>query len=105
MRTSILAAGLLAAASVGPAGAQDIVRHRTPGSNFPIAMAVEVPAGATTVMVSGMVPAVADTNAPRNSLASFAGARSPTPRHRVPMSLPESEPCDPPTTAADRRHR
>ena len=78
MRTSLLAAGLLAAASVGPAGAQDIVRHRTPGSNFPIAMAVEVPAGATTVMVSGMVPAVADTNAPRNSLASFGDTRTQT---------------------------
>lgn len=75
IRPIALAAAILAAA---PATAQDVVRHRTPGSNFPIAMAVEVPAGATTVMVSGMVPAVADANAPRNSLASFGDTRTQT---------------------------
>jgi enamine deaminase RidA (YjgF/YER057c/UK114 family) len=78
LRTTLLAAALLAVASIGPALAQDIVRHRNPGSNFPIAMAVEVPPGATTVMVSGMVPGVADTNAPRNSLASFGDTRTQT---------------------------
>jgi len=41
-------------------------------------MAVEVPASATTVMVSGMVPAAADANAPRNSLASFGDTRTQT---------------------------
>lgn len=75
IRSIALAAAILAAI---PAAAQDVVRHRTPGSNFPIAMAVEVPAGATTVMVSGMVPAVADANAPRNSLASFGDTRTQT---------------------------
>lgn len=75
IRPALLATLLLAAA---PAAAQDVVRHRTPGSNFPIAMAVEVPAGATTVMVSGMVPAVADANAPRNSLAAFGDTRAQT---------------------------
>jgi enamine deaminase RidA (YjgF/YER057c/UK114 family) len=75
IRPFALAAAILAAA---PAMAQDVVRHRTPGSNFPIAMAVEVPAGATTVMVSGMVPAVADANAPRNSLAAFGDTRTQT---------------------------
>lgn len=75
IRPIALAAAILAAA---PVAAQDVVRHRTPGSNFPIAMAVEVPAGATTVMVSGMVPAVADANAPRNSLAAFGDTRTQT---------------------------
>lgn len=75
IRPIALAAAILAAA---PAAAQEVVRHRTPGSNFPIAMAVEVPAGATTVMVSGMVPAVADANAPRNSLAAFGDTRTQT---------------------------
>ncbi|MFC0386052.1 RidA family protein [Muricoccus vinaceus] len=78
MRLPLLLAGLLAAAPFGQAVAQDIVRHRTPGSNFPIAMAVEVPPGATTVMVSGMVPPVADAAAPRNSLASFGDTRTQT---------------------------
>ncbi|WP_426955144.1 RidA family protein [Muricoccus radiodurans] len=61
-----------------PAAAQDVVRHRTPGSNFPIAMAVEVPAGRTTVMVSGMVPGVTNQSAPRNSLESFGDTRAQT---------------------------
>lgn len=75
IRPIALAAAILAAV---PAAAQEVVRHRTPGSNFPIAMAVEVPAGATTVMVSGMVPAVSDANAPRNSLAAFGDTRAQT---------------------------
>ena len=78
MRLPLLLAGLLAAAPFGYAQAQEIVRHRTPGSNFPIAMAVEVPPGATTVMVSGMVPPVADAAAARNSLASFGDTRTQT---------------------------
>ena len=77
MRIPLLALGLLAAA-LAPASAQEITRHRTPGSNFPIAMAVEVPPGATTVMVSGMVPPVADPAAPRNSIASFGDTRAQT---------------------------
>lgn len=79
MRHATLAALLAATAlAAGPALSQEIVRHRTPGSNFPIAMAVEVPPGATTVMVSGMVPAVTDTAAPRNSVASFGDTRAQT---------------------------
>lgn len=34
----------------------EVTRHKTPGSDFPIARAVEVPAGKTTVYVSGAVP-------------------------------------------------
>jgi len=79
MLPQTLAAALLATAVlVAPAGAQEVVRHRTPGSNFPIAMAVEVPAGRTTVMVSGMVPSVTDGNAPRNSVAAFGDTRAQT---------------------------
>ena len=78
MTRPLLAAAFLALATAAPALAQEITRHRNPGSNFPIAMAVEVPAGVTTVMVSGMVPAVADANAPRNSLSSFGDTRTQT---------------------------
>ncbi|WP_207630157.1 RidA family protein [Paracoccus xiamenensis] len=42
------------------AQAQDIVRHKLPDSDFPISRAVEIPAGKTTVYLSGVVPAVAD---------------------------------------------
>ena len=60
------------------ASAQDIIRHRTPGSNFPIAAAVEIPAGKTTVYVSGMVPRVTNDQAPRNSIASFGDTKAQT---------------------------
>jgi enamine deaminase RidA (YjgF/YER057c/UK114 family) len=60
------------------AQAQDIIRHRTPGSNFPIAAAVEIPAGKTTVYVSGMVPRVTNDQAPRNSIASFGDTKQQT---------------------------
>ena len=55
----------LAAALALPmlAQAQDVIRHKLPDSDFPIARAVEVPAGKTTVYVSGAVPAVADAAA------------------------------------------
>jgi enamine deaminase RidA (YjgF/YER057c/UK114 family) len=60
------------------ASAQDVIRHRTPGSNFPIAAAVEVPAGKTLVFVSGMVPRVTNEQAPRNTIASFGDTKQQT---------------------------
>jgi enamine deaminase RidA (YjgF/YER057c/UK114 family) len=60
------------------ASAQDVIRHRTPGSNFPIAAAVEVPAGKTLVFVSGMVPRVTNEQAPRNTIASFGDTKAQT---------------------------
>lgn len=39
---------------------QGVVRHPIPGSDFPILQAVEVPAGATLVYLSGTVPQVID---------------------------------------------
>jgi enamine deaminase RidA (YjgF/YER057c/UK114 family) len=62
----------------GAASAQEVIRHRTPGSNFPIAAAVEVPAGKTIVFVSGMVPRVTNDQAPRNSIASFGDTKAQT---------------------------
>ena len=60
------------------AAAQDVVRHRTPGSNYPIAAAVEVPAGKTVVYVSGMVPRVVNEQAPRNTFAAFGDTKTQT---------------------------
>jgi enamine deaminase RidA (YjgF/YER057c/UK114 family) len=67
-----------ALALTGAASAQEIIRHRTPGSNFPIAAAVEIPAGKTTVYVSGMVPRVTNESAPRNSIAAFGDTKAQT---------------------------
>jgi enamine deaminase RidA (YjgF/YER057c/UK114 family) len=62
----------------GAAVAQDVIRHRTPGSNFPIAAAVEVPAGKTIVYLSGMVPRITNEQAARNSIAAFGDTKAQT---------------------------
>jgi enamine deaminase RidA (YjgF/YER057c/UK114 family) len=63
-----------------PALAQDggIVRHPIPGSDFPIAQSVEVPAGATILYVSGQVPPVIDEDAERGSYAAYGDIESQT---------------------------
>lgn len=70
-----LAAGLFVA---GSALADEVVRHKIPNSNFPIAQAVEVPAGKTTVYVSGAVPTVIDDKADKNSVAAYGDTKAQT---------------------------
>lgn len=77
MRHSFLLACLLAS-SVGAAQAADVVRHPIPGSNFPIAAAVEVPAGKTLVFLSGVVPPVADASAPKDSAKAYGDTKAQT---------------------------
>ena len=62
----------------GVAAAQDVVRHKLPGSNFPIALAVEVPAGKTVVYVSGTVPPPLDDKAPKDSIEAFGDTKTQT---------------------------
>ena len=70
------AAALLLLLAPSFADAHDVVRHKLPNnSTFPIAAAVEVPAGATTVYLSGMVPPVADAAAPANSVAAYGNTQ------------------------------
>ena len=76
IRTLPMAAAALLLA--GTAAAQEVTRHRIPNSDFPIARAVEVPAGRTTVYVSGAVPPVHDQAAPPNSVARFGDTRTQT---------------------------
>lgn len=73
------AALLLLLAASPLVAAQDVVRHKLPNnSTFPIAAAVEVPAGKTTVYLSGMVPPVADASAARDSVAAYGDTRAQT---------------------------
>lgn len=59
--------------------AAELVRHPLPnGSTFPIAAAVEVPAGVTTVYLSGTVPPVSDAAAPPNTVAAYGDTRTQT---------------------------
>ena len=60
-----------------PAGAAEIVRTPLPdGSTFPIAAAVEVPAGRSLVFLSGMVPPVADRDAPPNTVDAYGDTKT-----------------------------
>lgn len=80
MNISKLAAGTVVLMALGAASAQaqDVIRHKTPGSDFPIARAVEIPAGATAVYLSGQVPSVVDEKAEKNSVAAFGDTKAQT---------------------------
>lgn len=80
MRSSIafVMTAAIAAGLSHPAGAAEVVRHAIPGSAFPIAAAVEVPAGMTTVYLSGKVPGVVDPDAPRDSLQAYGDTETQT---------------------------
>lgn len=58
--------------------AQDVVRNKLANSNFPIAASVEVPAGKTTVYLSGKVPSVINPDAPRGSLEAYGDTKAQT---------------------------
>jgi enamine deaminase RidA (YjgF/YER057c/UK114 family) len=75
---ALILATAMAAATATMAAAQDIVRHKIPNSDFPIALAVEVPAGKTTVYVSGAVPPVVDEKAPKNTFAAYGDTKTQT---------------------------
>jgi enamine deaminase RidA (YjgF/YER057c/UK114 family) len=66
----------LALATAG-AGAAEVVRYPLPNnSTFPIARAVEVPAGSTLVFHSGITPAPKDAAAPANSPAYWGDTKT-----------------------------
>ncbi|WEF32676.1 RidA family protein [Pseudoduganella chitinolytica] len=73
-QTAIALTFLLSAA----ANAQDIVRHKIPGSDFPIAQAVTLPPNATIHFISGQVPPVVDKAANPDSLAAYGDTRMQT---------------------------
>jgi enamine deaminase RidA (YjgF/YER057c/UK114 family) len=61
----------LALLSCGSAFAAEVVRHKIPNSDFPIAMAVEVPAGKKLVFLSGAGPTISDKSAKPDSVAAY----------------------------------
>lgn len=58
--------------------AQDIVRHKIPNSDFPIAQAVSIPPSATIHFISGQVPPVTDKAADPNAIAAFGDTQAQT---------------------------
>ena len=61
-----------------PTCAQEVIRHKIPGSTFPISSAVEVPANTATIYLSGTVPPVIDPKAPKNSMAAYGDTKTQT---------------------------
>ncbi len=76
MKAFALAAGL-GLVLAGAAGAE-VIRHKTPGSTFPILRAVEIPADATLVYLSGVVPGVSNPSAPEGSAEAFGDTQAQT---------------------------
>jgi len=72
---SVAAACAMSLAGCAAIGSTDqtIVRYKIPGSSFPIANAIELPPGATTVYLSGKVPPVVDKSKPPNDPAAYGG--------------------------------
>ena len=76
-RAALLLAGALMAAGAD-AMAGELIRHKLPGSDFPILMAVEVPTGYKTIYLSGVVPSVADPSKPPGTLEAYGDTRMQT---------------------------
>lgn len=74
---AIAASTLTFAVIAGSADAQ-IRRTPIPNSNFPISVAVTVPAGAETVYFSGVLPDVADAAAPKGTPAAYGDTQAQT---------------------------
>jgi enamine deaminase RidA (YjgF/YER057c/UK114 family) len=66
-------AGCAGGLGAGSTTSAAVVRHKILGSSFPIASAVEIPAGATTVYLSGKVPPVIDKSKAMSDPAAFGG--------------------------------
>ena len=76
MKIHFLAFAALCASSTAIAG--DVIRHKIPNSDFPVAQAVEVPAGQTLVFLSGQGADIADKNAVKDSMAAYGDTKTQT---------------------------
>lgn len=74
---ALLAISLIFSLATG-VSAQTVIRHPIPDSDFPISLAVEIPANATLVYLSGQVPAVVDETAESGTVAAFGNTETQT---------------------------
>jgi enamine deaminase RidA (YjgF/YER057c/UK114 family) len=79
-RATVLASTVLMNAAVfSMAHAADVVRTPLPnGSDFPISLAVTVPAGFDTVYVSGALPQIVNKDAPKGSVEAYGDMEAQT---------------------------
>lgn len=75
--SALLAFGLVASLITG-VSAQSAIRYPIPDSDFPIALAVEIPADAALVYLSGQVPSVIDETAEPSTIAAFGDTEAQT---------------------------
>lgn len=61
-----------------PAFAKDVIRYKIPNSDFPIAQAVEIPAGQSVVFLSGAGPQLLDKSAPGETPAAYGDTKTQT---------------------------
>lgn len=67
-----LLGGVAAGASAeSRSGDQELIRHKLPDSDFPISLAVEVPANKSVVHLSGQVPVVVNEDAEPDTQAAY----------------------------------
>jgi enamine deaminase RidA (YjgF/YER057c/UK114 family) len=75
MKSLVLSLLLLVAGSAHAAG-KDVIRYKLSHSDFPIAQAVEIPAGQGLVFLSGVGPEVIDKSAPADSSAAYGDMKT-----------------------------
>jgi len=60
------------------ASAKDVIRYKIPNSDFPIAQAVEIPAGQSVIFLSGAGPQLLDKAAPGETPAAYGDTKTQT---------------------------
>ena len=78
MISRTLLSALAATIVMGNVAQAEVLRHAIPGSDFPISRAVEIPADATLVYLSGVVPSVTNTDAAPNTAEAFGDTEAQT---------------------------
>lgn len=78
MKRKILLSTLAATLLLGNVAQAEVLRHSIPGSDFPISRAVEIPADATLVYLSGVVPGVTNPEAEPNTAEAFGDTEAQT---------------------------
>ncbi|WP_370681769.1 RidA family protein [Comamonas sp. GB3 AK4-5] len=68
---ALLTSLALAGCATQTPSSPELLRYKLPGSNFPIANAVEVPAGASTIYLSGKTAAVQDKSKSPTDIAAY----------------------------------
>lgn len=74
----LLTALTLSTLVLGSAQASEVIRHKIPNSDFPIAQAVEIPADKTVVHLSGTVPSQINPKADPNSVEAYGDMEAQT---------------------------